>query len=141
ADGGLHKVNAAIAEGDLILADVADGGFHKVTVSIVEDECVLGDARGAEGLVDECRHCRSSISLNEPPQPQARVEPSMGWPFPGTRQLDQAMHALACTLVTLGFVAMKPTKRMSECDARRRHSCCPLWPERKFGVSAYKGSL
>src|SRR5262249_21273865 len=52
-----------------------------------------------------------SISLNGPPQPQARAEPSMGWPFPGTRQIDQAVHALACTLVTLGFVTMTPTKR------------------------------
>jgi hypothetical protein len=34
---------------------------------------------------------------------------------------------------------MKPTKEMSECGARRRHHCCPLWPT--DSASPFKGQL
>jgi hypothetical protein len=39
------------------------------------------------------------------------------------------VHALACTLVnSLGFVAIKPTKGMSECSARRQHHAAHCGP-------------
>ena len=65
----------------------------------------------------------------------ARLSPNEFAAASITIKRGRFVHALAYTLMSFRFVAMEPTKMMSECCARRQHHRCAIVTQRKFGVS------
>jgi hypothetical protein len=89
----------------------------------------LGPVRGGafSSTWDPCARAGTSVSCGMGPVGcGADFWRSQSFPI----KRGRFVHELACTLGTLRFVAMKPTKGMSECSARRQHHCCPIMAAR-----------